>query len=620
MAVNPISDSAKLSVANGLRAIHTVRNDFESTFEGTSMALAKALSAAPLLCFLAACGSAAGSSNDASSGAPVSANAISATPLTTDPNAFRLGTNVNTIDVWENARPFMNLIYGTGWAMQNTAPYGNSQDVPATSLDANGWVKSVPAGYRVLRGLSVPAAGGDIVCRYQGNATLSIVSGPASNVSSSAGILRFTVAATNPANWQDVSLTYNVDPTNYLKNLDCREATASTTANIAPEFLTSVSGFKLIRFMKWQPAVEGNWAVTWATRNKPGDGDYSKNDGVPVEVMVEAANQANADAFFSMPWNADNDYITQFATYVRDNLAAGHQVYVETSNEVWNGGYPVYGQACNEAKTEGLLSAEGTGTPGCAGERYAERTRQVMAIWSSVFAGQTSRLVRVFAFQHVQPYWSDKLLAYQNTYQSVDALATAPYFGHDAPTWSVGQSLDTIMNTILPPKVTEAVNFGVQQKAVAQKYALQYTTYEAGQHIVLPNNQALLQQIERDPRMYDLYKSFLTGWQSQVGGTLTMFTLNGPISQYGAWGISEYAGQPLTETPKRRAVQDFLGITTSTSTTPTTQICPDGTSIPITSTCPTTSTSSGSTSSGGTTTTTSPGKRRGQTKTTTAVA
>ena len=567
------------------------------------------ISPAPIFCVLAACSSAMGSpSNETSdtTGKSTGAELIS-TASTNDPAAFRIGTNVNTINWWDGSRPFANLIYGTGWSMQNTNPWGGAEDVPASALDANGWVKSVPAGYRVGRGLSVPVTGGDIVCRYQGNGTLT-VTGPVSNVSSTAGLTKFTVAATYP-NPQPVSIFYNVDPTNYIRNIDCREATASSTALLAPEFVSAMSGFKVMRFMKWQPATEGNWPVTWSTRNKPGDGDYTKNDGVPVEVMVQTANELNVDPWFTIPWNADKDYITRFATFVRDNLAPGHVAYVEVSNEVWNPGYQVFGQAKSEGIAEGLISAEnGVSVTNGPGERYSEKTRQVMQIWSGVFAGQMNRLVRVAAFQHVVPYWSDLLLKYQNTYQSVDALATAPYFGHEAPTWSAGQTLDSIMITILPAKIAETLDFGVKQKAVAQKYNLRYITYEAGQHVVLPNNLTLEQQIERDPRMYDLYKSFMNGWQAQVGDTLTMFALTGPVSQYGSWGLSEYAGQPAAQTPKMRAVLEFMGVSTTSGTTTTLQVCPDGTQVPLTSSCPPT-TSTGST---GSTDSTTPGKKKGK--------
>src|SRR5258708_5933534 len=173
--------------------------------------------------------------------------------------------------------------------MQNTKPWGGGEDVPAADLDANGWVKSAPAGYRVARGLSVPLTGGNIVCHFQGHASLE-VTGPVSGVSNASGVTKFTVATTYPKP-RSVTIYYYVDPANYLRNLDCREASAPTTALLAPEFINAATGFKVVRFMKWQPATEGNWPVSWATRNKPGDGDYTKNDGVPVETIVATANQ-----------------------------------------------------------------------------------------------------------------------------------------------------------------------------------------------------------------------------------------------------------------------------------------------------------------------------------------
>jgi hypothetical protein len=623
MAVKPVRDRRKLNLANGLNALQIARGSLATSGDRRPNHLSRSLIVAPLLFALAACGSASGTTNQSQSSAKTAA-VVGAVAIAVDP-AHQLGVNLNTPDIWQNTRPFMNLIYGSGWQMQNTAPWGSAEDIPAANIDANGWVKSVPAGYRVIRVLSIPAAGGDVVCRYQGNATLT-ASGPVSNITSSSGALRFTVAATSPGDQKYVTVAFNVDPANYLKNLDCREANASTTDNIAPEFVSTINGFNLVRFVKWSRAEANPASVTWANRTKPGDGQFTQVDLVPVEYIVEAANKANADPYVNIPWNADNDYITRYATYVRDNLAAGHKVYVEVSNEVWNGAYPVYAQACAEAKSEGLPGADAPGL-GCAPERYTERVRQVMTIWTNVFSGQMNRLVRVFAWQHVQPYWSDKLLAYQSTYQYVDALATAPYFGHDAPTWTAGQTLDSIMNTLLPGMIADQVNFGVQQKAVAQKYGLQYMTYEGGQHIVLPNNVALLTQIERDPRMYGIYKQYISSWQSQVGSELTLFALTGNISPFGGWGLSEYANQPLSETPKRRAVQEFLPVTTAsttptdpgTTTTASTQICPDGTVIALTSSCPapapTTQTCpDGSviplTSSCPTTTTTTPGSKR----------
>jgi hypothetical protein len=132
--------------------------------------------------------------------------------------------------------------------------------------------------------------------------------------------------------------------------------------------------------------------------------------------------------------------------------------------------------------------------------------------------------------------------------------------------------------------------------------------------------------------MTDLYKSFISQWQNQIGDTLTLFTLHGGINQYGGWGMYEYVGQPLSDSPKMQAVKQFLGLSTTTAsvdpttttvssptTTTTTITCPDGSVIASTSTCPTTSTSSGSTttstgSASGSTTTSTGGKKNGATR------
>lgn len=500
----------------------------------------------PYVLLLVGCGSSATSGSTQNSGAI--AQAANKQPIAGQNP--KLGVNVSTINSWDGNRPFLNMIYGSSWQMQGISGY---EDVPPTSLDDNSWIKSVPAGYRVIRGLSVPLTGGSFICRYSGNGTLNVEGAAVSNVTTSAGQTRFSLATTYP-NAQGAMLTYTVEPADYIRNIDCRETNASATEQLAPEFLNAIAGFKTLRFMEWQTATATNEPVTWATRNKLGDADYLKKDGVPIELIVETANRAASDPWVTIPWYADNDYITRLATYVRDNLASGRQVYVEVGNEVWNGGSPISTIACNEAKAENLPGVNG-GT-GCNLERYAEKTKEVMQIWSTVFAGQMDRLVRVASFQHVATYWPTVMLPYQNLYQSVDAMATAPYFGYDI----TAGTLDQIMS-LLPNKAADTVSIGVQQQATAKKYNLRYITYEGGQHVVLPNNVDLLRQVERDPRMYDVYKQFITAWQNQVGDNLNLFILTGGISQYGGWGLSEYAGQPLTEAPKLRAVRDAITAT-----------------------------------------------------------
>jgi hypothetical protein len=629
MATKLLAHDQKLKLASHLVAVQTGCQTRATRGKTETMSLSKTALVAPLLCVLAACGTATASNNDTSTNAvaPVTTNGTAVSSVS-DPSAFKVGTNLPTVQYWDGSRPFMNLILGGEWTMSTYT--SGAQPIPAEDFDSHGWVKQLPAGYRAAKTLSIPAVSADMVCTYQGNGNLD-VAGPVSNVVQTAGKTTFHYDTSYPGGVHWAWVAFNVDPTNYIRNIDCREAESTTTSSFAPEFTNTLAGFKVIRFMKWQTdAVEGNAGVsadaafptptiTWANRNLPGDADFTRKDGVPVELEVELANQVGADPFFSMPWNADDDYITKFATYVRDHLAPGHQVYVENSNEVWNWFYAVSHQALNEGKAEGLDGSYG-GDIQINAERYAEKSAHVMDIWKSVFAatGQSSQLVRVASYQNVQPIYSDLMLKYNNAYTHFDALATAPYFG--LPSGYTGQSVDDILNTILPQSITDTIGFAAQNKAVAQKYGLRYITYEAGQGVEIPNNVSVLTQIERDPRMYDLYTTYLNGWKSQIGDTITLLNLTGMLSMGSGWGMVEYAGEPvsLSATPKMQAVKQFLGTTTTTALsdptatsgpTTTTITCPDGTVIDSTSTCPTTST--GSTSGS---TSTSPGKRTGSTK------
>ena len=57
-------------------------------------------------------------------------------------------------------------------------------------------------------------------------------------------------------------------------------------------------------------------------------------NGASLEVMVALANALDADPWFNMPHQADDTFVRNFATYVRQHLEPGRKVYVEWANEV----------------------------------------------------------------------------------------------------------------------------------------------------------------------------------------------------------------------------------------------------------------------------------------------
>jgi hypothetical protein len=306
--------------------------------------------------------------------------------------------------------------------------------------------------------------------------------------------------------------------------------------------------------MDWQ-RTNANVAQTWATRIQPDAQSQATNLGVAVEYMVALANEAGVDPWFSMPWNADEDYMRRFASYVHDNLVPGRVVYVELGNEVWNSVFSVTSQAQSEGLASGLSSNPGEAML----RRYAQKSTWMQKIWTDVFKANPERLVRVVATQNVNPWAAEQVLKFSDTAQYVDALSTAPYFGYAA--FAGDRSTITDLSDIfayLSVDIDTAIADAVKNKALANRYGKRYIAYEGGQHVVSPGNVELVAQINRDSRMYDLYKKYITAWNAQVNDTMTLFASTSPISQYGAWGLREYSGQPLAQTPKRRAAIDYM--------------------------------------------------------------
>lgn len=497
-------------------------------------------------------------------GSPWPVNGICPTP----PPAgnFTLGMVLGQSDWWGGGTIYRNLINGSDWTMQNTNPWGGSEDVPDQYRDlSTGWLKSLPPNYRGMRTLSAIMQDADIVCTFHGNGASLMPAGPVSNPVNDGTKLTFHYKATLSTGEMPATLYFNVDPANPVRDIDCHSATSDPAQNFDPLLLDTVKGFKVIRFVKWQPSVESNSGningvtfpppnILWSNRSIPNGGNYLHTDGVPVEVMVDLANQSGADPWFNMPWNADDDFIRRFATYVRDNLRPGRKVYVETSNEVWNAGYWVYHQAAAEGLAENLPHDYG-GSFQAMANRYGEKVGQVNKIWADVFAGQSDRLVRLYCWQTVNNGYGEEGL--RRALPNVDAFCTAPYFAFMQNEYT-GQSLDEIMNTILPAKVAEQIDLAKQSKAIATKYNLRYVSYEGGQHVVLPNNTALLTQIERDPRMKGLYDTYIHRWSTEIGDELTLFAGWGPIGSYGAWGLVEYTGQPVSLAPKMQSAREHL--------------------------------------------------------------
>ena len=467
------------------------------------------------------------------------------------PGETVLGLNLFGLDTFNRQQVFANLIAHSEWM----SSYGEGWTaIPPQQLDRLGWVKYLEIGQTAPRPLILPPAPfrpTTVQCTYDGSGELT-AGGVASVRSQSERSLIFDLDPTGAEGegaWLELIRT---DPGDPLRNLDCRERGLDANARFHPEFLAFLEGFRIIRFLDWQ-RVNDNRVATWDGRTLPESSSQTGAMGASIEDMVDLANAVGADPWFLMPYRADDDYVRNFARLVRQRLDPERTAYVELGNEIWNTMF----DAARQAQREGLALGLGGGDPSTAqAQRYAQQHVRVMRIWTEEFSDEPQRLVRVAAAQNANPYLANIVLEYADTARWTDALAVAPYVWLDLEGRDVSD-VDGIFAAI-PAELAETFDFAEQNRAIALQHGKRLIAYEGGQHLVTADLD-LARALQRDPRMRGVYADYLAAWRAQMGDALVLYASTAPISEYGSWGLREYAGQPEADAPKLQAVRAELG-------------------------------------------------------------
>jgi len=106
--------------------------------------------------------------------------------------------------------------------------------------------------------------------------------------------------------------------------------------------------------------------------------------------MVALANRLNADPWFNLPHKADNNYVRQYAKYVKENLRPGLKAYVEYTNEAWNS---IFTQA-HYVKDMGERMNLDEDRDKAGYKYFSLRSVQIFDMFEQTFGGK-ERLVRV---------------------------------------------------------------------------------------------------------------------------------------------------------------------------------------------------------------------------------
>ena len=235
-----------------------------------------------------------------------------------------------------------------------------------------------------------------------------------------------------------------------------------------PSFLARLRdrNWGVIRMMNMQ-SMNANPQMDWSDRRppdhifmcgvlnprSPGAGsDGYRDSGIAFEQMVNLCNISSNDLWVCVPHLATPQFVTNLARLIRFGsdgnlpytsavtnpvyapLSTNLRVFVEYSNEIWNGGYsfPQGDWADDEAVLVGINRARFNARKFC----------DTWRIFQQVFGG-TSRLVRVAAtFTAVQSYSADflnEIKSYGPTRSppvEPDIIGITTYFGNGIQDWA----------------------------------------------------------------------------------------------------------------------------------------------------------------------------------------
>ena len=159
--------------------------------------------------------------------------------------------------------------------------------------------------------------------------------------------------------------------------------------------------------------------------------------GVPLEVMVALANQIGADPWFNIPHFATDDFVREFAEYVRDNVDPELQIHIEYSNEAWNSNFDQF-HFTNDRGLEEFGDEFGDFPFSIY---YGYRSAEILSIFTEVFGEQADdRLVGVLGTQTVVTFRSQEVIQGAELFferndpdtqldDVIDALGVTGYFG-----------------------------------------------------------------------------------------------------------------------------------------------------------------------------------------------
>lgn len=328
-----------------------------------------------------------------------------------------------------------------------------------------------------------------------------------------------------------------------------------------PDFLARTQQYGMVRYMTMM-LTNDSPVVRWDQRGLLGNQTWATDGGVPVEVLARLTNQLHVEPWFCVPHQADDEYVRKLAQQLKELIDPSLPIWIEYSNEVWNGMFQQHLYAAQRARElgypdnfQGVLRF------------YAKRSLEVFKIFEEVLG--KDRVKTVLGSQAVNTWVSNEVLSFPGMAGHVDALAIAPYFGWNVTPEELPKlhkmSVDDLVAHTRDTLIPTTKKWLEDQSALTKQYKVEMVAYEAGQHFIGTMGteedaklNKLFDDLNRDPRMKDLYLTYLENWRASGGTWLAHFVNCDVWSKWGRWGALETIRQPREQSPKFDALMTFM--------------------------------------------------------------
>lgn len=501
------------------------------------------------------------------------------------PPRMDLGSNLEALNDWTTAWVFRDCFrLARTWLTRNADGSGEWDSGQQVPTDADGWPLAVPFDppgptptqrVHTLLPLCDPGA---YTVRFRGTGRIELVSpngGGRLGIDGSGGTTtrRVDLRPTLEDRTLFVEMVQSsaADPIRRLEILapgqDTDPAAGTGPGPFHPEFVASLAPYRLLRFMDWLQ-TNGDATQGWSHRTTASSYTQTRPQGAAHEFIILLANQTRKNPWICLPHAADDDQVRQTARLYRDGLDPDLEVYVEYSNETWNGAFPQTDHVQREGIRLGLDEDRWR-----AGQRYvARRSGEIFRIFAEEFGpAARHRFVAVLATQAAGAEGVTDLRiagihdpAVNPSRERPDALAIAPYFGVNLEPGTPVPEPERLVTSIALGAIEEALQWTRAHQARAAAQGWRLVCYEGGQHFVgilgAENDPALnaaLQTANRDPRMQDRYREYLEALEAAGVDLFAHFTHIGEWSKWGTWSALEHQRQPAAEAPKWRALQQW---------------------------------------------------------------